>query len=93
MYLENTQSNICFVGCLNYDIQLHEFIDSDWAGSVDDRRSATRICFSLNFSKILWDCRKQSSVSLKKQSILQLVMLVQKQYGSVSWFLDRLIRC
>jgi hypothetical protein len=29
MYLENTQPNICFVGRLNYDIQLHEFINSE----------------------------------------------------------------
>jgi hypothetical protein len=35
MYLENTQSNICFVRRLNYDIQLHEFIDSDWTGSAN----------------------------------------------------------
>jgi hypothetical protein len=28
MYLENTQPDICFVGCLSYDIQLHGFIDS-----------------------------------------------------------------
>jgi hypothetical protein len=38
------------VGHLNYDIQLHEFIDSDWAGSADDRISATWICFSLSFA-------------------------------------------
>jgi hypothetical protein len=50
MYSENTQSDLCFVGRLNYDIQLHEFIDSDWVGSADDRRTATWICFSLIFS-------------------------------------------
>ena len=50
MYLENTHLDIYFVGCLNYDIQLHEFIDSDWVGSIDDRRSATWICFSLSFA-------------------------------------------
>jgi hypothetical protein len=32
MYLENTQPDILLVGCLSYDIQLHGFIDSDWAG-------------------------------------------------------------
>jgi hypothetical protein len=30
MYLENTWPDICFVGCLNYDIQLHESIDSEY---------------------------------------------------------------
>ena len=53
MYLENTQSDIYLVGHLSYDIQLHGFIDSDWAGSADDRRSATWICFSLMFSTML----------------------------------------
>jgi hypothetical protein len=64
MYLENTQSNICFVGRLNYDIQLHEFIDSDWAGSADDRRSATWICFSLRFATMSWDSRKHKPVAI-----------------------------
>jgi hypothetical protein len=50
MYLENTHSDICFVGHLNYDIQLYEFIDSDCEGSTNDRRSATWICFSLSLS-------------------------------------------
>jgi hypothetical protein len=48
MYLENTQSDICFVGRLSNDIQLHGFIDSDWAGSADNIRSASWICFSLS---------------------------------------------
>jgi hypothetical protein len=64
MYLENTQPDICFVGRLNYDIQLHEFIDSDWAGSADDRRSATWICFSLSFATMSWASRKQKFVAL-----------------------------
>jgi hypothetical protein len=52
------------VGRLSYDIQLHGFIDSDWAGSADDRRSATWICFSLSFSTMSWASRKQKSVAL-----------------------------
>jgi hypothetical protein len=50
MYLDNTQLDSCFMGCLSYDIQMDGFIDSDWAGSADDKRSATWICFSLRFS-------------------------------------------
>jgi hypothetical protein len=41
MYLENTQPYIFFVGRLSYDIQLHGFINSDWARSTDDKKSAT----------------------------------------------------
>jgi hypothetical protein len=64
MYLENTQPDIFLVGCLSYDIQLHGFIDSDWEESVDGRRSAIWICFSLIFSTMSWARRKQKSVSL-----------------------------
>ena len=52
------------MGCLSYDIQLHGFIDSDWAGSADDRRSDTWICFSLSFSMISWARGKHKSISL-----------------------------
>jgi hypothetical protein len=64
MYLENTQPDIFFVGCLSYDIQLHGFIDLDWEGSADDRRSATWICFSLSFATMSWASRKQKSIAL-----------------------------
>jgi hypothetical protein len=41
------------VGRLSYDIHMHGFVDLDWAGSADDIRSATWICFSLIFSMML----------------------------------------
>jgi hypothetical protein len=69
MYLENTQSDICCVGRLSYDIQLHGFIDSDWAGSADDKRSATWICFSLSFATMSWDSRKQKSDALNTAEV------------------------
>jgi hypothetical protein len=50
MYLENTQPDIFLVGCLIYDIHLHGFIDSNWPGSADERRSYTWICFGLIFA-------------------------------------------
>jgi hypothetical protein len=64
MYLENTQPDICLVGRLSYDIQLHGFINLDWVGSADDKRSATWICFSLRFATMLWASRKHKSVAL-----------------------------
>jgi hypothetical protein len=64
MDLENTHPYIFFVGCLSYDIQLHGFIDSDWAWSAYDRRNATWICFSLSFATMSWDSRKQKSVAV-----------------------------
>jgi hypothetical protein len=64
MYLENTQPDIFLVGHLSYDMQLHGFIDSDWAGSADDRISAIWICISLNFATMSWASRKHNFVSL-----------------------------
>jgi hypothetical protein len=64
MYLENTPPNICLVERLSYDILLHGFIDLDWAGSADARRSATWICFSLIFATMSWTSRKQRFVAL-----------------------------
>jgi hypothetical protein len=64
MYLENTQPYIFLVGRLSYDIHLHEFIDSDWARSVDDKIRTTWICFSLSFATMLWASRKHKSITL-----------------------------
>jgi hypothetical protein len=55
-------------GTINYglrcttssDIQLHGFTDSDWAGSAEDRKSTSGMCFSLGSAMISWGRRKQS---------------------------------
>jgi hypothetical protein len=59
-------------GTLNYglrytsssDIQLHGFTNSDWAGSVEDKRSTLGMCFGLGSAMISWASRKQKSVAL-----------------------------
>jgi uncharacterized protein (DUF1330 family) len=59
-------------GTINYglrytassNIQLHGFTDSDWAGSVKDRKSTSGMCFSLGSTMISWGSRKQKSVAL-----------------------------
>jgi hypothetical protein len=48
----------------NSDVQLHGFTDSDWAGSADDRKSTSGMCFSLGSAMISWASRKQKSVAL-----------------------------
>lgn len=57
-------------GTLNYGLKyervalnLHGFTDSDWGGSLKDRKSTSRCCFSLGSAMISWICRKQSSVA------------------------------
>ena len=53
---------------LNYtsenDFRLFDSIDSDWVGSVLDRKNNSRGCFSLGSSMISWLRRKQSNISL-----------------------------
>ena len=38
------------------------FSDSDWGGSVDDRKSTSRNCFSSSSGLITWSSRKQRIV-------------------------------
>ena len=59
-------------GTINYglryttssDIQLHGFTDSDWAGSAEDRKSTSGMCFILGSIAISWGSKKKKSVSL-----------------------------
>jgi len=49
---------------LRYASNNYGFTDSDWAGSVDDRKSTSGMCFSLGSAMISWGSRKQKSVAL-----------------------------
>eukprot|EP00253_Pinus_taeda_P019213 PITA_19213 len=40
------------------------FLDSDWAGNLDDRRSITGYAFSIGSRVIAWSSKKQSTVAL-----------------------------
>ena len=44
-------------------LDLYGFTDSNWNGSVKDRKSTLGCCFSLGSTMILWICRKQSSLA------------------------------
>jgi hypothetical protein len=48
----------------NSEVKLQGFTDSDWAGSAEDRKSTSRLCFSLGSAMISWTSRKQKSVAL-----------------------------
>ena len=45
-------------------IRLIGFTNSDWAGSVADRKSTFGCCFSLGSAAVSWFSRKQKSVAL-----------------------------
>jgi hypothetical protein len=59
-------------GTINYglryttssDIQFHGFTDSDWAGSAEDRKSTSGMCFSLGSAMISWGSKKHKSSAL-----------------------------
>ena len=42
---------------------LHGFTDSDWMGSVVDRKSTSGYCFSLDSAMTFWSSRKQGFVA------------------------------
>lgn len=54
---------------LNTPILLEGYSDSDWAGSVKDRKSTSGIYFNLGSAVISWACRKQSSVALSTAQV------------------------
>jgi len=45
------------------DLQLLGYVDADWAGCIDSRRSTTRFCFFLGSSLLSWRAKKQATVS------------------------------
>jgi hypothetical protein len=48
----------------DHDLTLSGYIDTDWAGSVSNRKITSGCCFSLGSAMISWQNRKQSSISL-----------------------------
>jgi hypothetical protein len=48
----------------DHDFTLSGYTDADWAGSVSDKKSTSRCCFSLGSAMISWQSRKQSSIAL-----------------------------
>ena len=45
------------------DLYLHGLTDLDLGGSIKDKKSTSRCCFSLGSTMISWICRKQSLVA------------------------------
>ena len=44
--------------------ELVGFIDSDWAGLVDDRKSTSNFSYHIGSTLIAWSCKKQSTIAL-----------------------------
>jgi hypothetical protein len=48
----------------HHDFTLSGYTDVDWVGSIKDTKSTSGCCFNLGSAMILWQSRKQSSISL-----------------------------
>ena len=48
----------------DHDFRLYGYRDSNWTGSVSDRKSTLGGCFSLGSAMISWLSKKQSNVAL-----------------------------
>ena len=51
------------------EIRLHGYTDSDWDGSIDDKKSTSGCCFSLGSRVISWISRKQTCVALSTSEV------------------------
>jgi hypothetical protein len=53
----------------DHGFRLFGYTDSDWDGSVSDRKSTSKCCFSLGSAMTSWQSRKQSSVALNTTEV------------------------
>ena len=64
-YLKGTLDyGICFCGSSNKDVKLSGFVDADWAGDVETRKSQSGYVFYLCGGPVSWVSRKQTVVAL-----------------------------
>ncbi len=62
-YIKGTKSHgIMYESEIDY--KLTGYTDSDWAGSIDDRRSTSGYVFQLGSKSISWSSKKQATVAL-----------------------------
>ena len=62
-YLKGTIDSGIYYG-RDHDYRLYGYMDSDWTGSVADRKGTSVGCYCLGSAMISWFSRKQSSVAL-----------------------------
>jgi hypothetical protein len=48
----------------SFDVELTGYLDSDWAGNLDDQRSTTGYAFGIGSGIVSWSSKKQPTVSL-----------------------------
>ncbi|KAG8364043.1 hypothetical protein BUALT_Bualt19G0085100 [Buddleja alternifolia] len=86
----------------NEKFVLSGFVDSDWAGDINDRRSTTGYCFTMSSAAISWCSKKQPNVALSSteaeycaatmaaQECVWLKMLISDIYEKLEAFREAL---
>ena len=64
------------------------YVDADWGGCIEDRRSHTGYLFLLNGSPISWDSRKQKTVAL---STIEAEYMAMSECAKESVYLQRFL--
>jgi hypothetical protein len=64
----------------DHDFTLSGYTDSDWVGSVSDRKITSGCCFSLGSTMISWKSRKKSNISLSTTEV-EYIAAAAKLYG------------
>ena len=63
-------------------LDIHGFVDAEWAGDLDRRRSTSGYVFNLFGGEISWMRKRQDVVALSTTEIEYMVSThVRKQYG------------
>ena len=55
--------------CSSDLLELFGYTDSDWAGSLDDRKSTSGYVFHMGSGAISWDSKKQPIVALSTAEV------------------------
>lgn len=69
--------------------KLKAYVDSDWAGDIDDRRSCSGYVFMLANGPIAWEAKKQRSVAL---STMEAEYMALSEVAKESIYMRRLIK-
>jgi hypothetical protein len=89
-YLHGTTSyGLCYQGRLRLDrvVDIHGFVDADWAGDLDRRRSTSGYVFNLFGGSISWMSKRQDVVVL---STIEVEYMVSTHASKEAIWLQRL---
>jgi hypothetical protein len=72
-HLDVVRHTLCYVSAMvdyglfyevSTELQVHGYIDANWAGSISDKRSTNGFMFSFGGAAITWSSKKQPTIAL-----------------------------